>query len=463
MTSQVGVPRRVQTLRSRPQRETRPVTADAARERPPYQVMPDLSAEAYEALKDDIRERGVLVPVEFTEDGEVLDGHHRLRACRDLGITSYPRVVRSGLNEDERRAHALALNVHRRHLTPEQRAEAVMRLREQGWSVRRIADATGVPKSTVDRDIRTNGGGSLPTVVGIDGRTFKARKPRKPRKPRKQATRPTSVYVHSDAQQRAAEDALRTLDGAAPAKTVDLRRLGRLEREHRSRERRATLADVDGDVEAGVPEIRHSTIQDLDIPEASVDLILTDPPYSGRECWDTDGPWDTLGRQAVAWLKPGGLLLAYSGHSHLARSIATLSPCSDDGLAYWWTFAIVHPGGPGSGQQVRTRGLVTSWRPVLAFRKTGARSLPPFSSDPIAGGGREKDGDHPWQQGVDETRTLIRQLTLPRALVVDPFVGSGTVAVAAALEGRACVAADRDADYVALARHRVGQALTADE
>lgn len=331
-----------------------------------------------------------------------------------------------------------------------------MRLREAGWSVRRIADATGVPKSTVDRDIRKSGGGSLPTVVGIDGRTFKARKPRK-------ATRATSVYVHSDAQQRAAEDALRTLDGTAPAKTVDLRRLGRLEREHRSRERRAALADVDGAAEPGVPEIRHSTIQDLDIPEASVDLILTDPPYSGRECWDPDGPWDTLGRQASRWLKPGGLLLAYTGHTHLARSIETLAPRAEEGLDYWWLYAIVHPPGPGSGQQVRTRGLVTSWRPVLAYRKAGAGSLPPFASDPILGGGREKDGDHPWQQGIGEARTLIRQLTLPRALVVDPFVGSGTVAVAAALEGRACVAADRDADYVALARHRVGQALTADE
>ena len=55
-----------------------------------YQVMPNLSAEEYAELKADIQLRGVMVPIEFDEKGNVLDGHHRLQICGELGITDYP-------------------------------------------------------------------------------------------------------------------------------------------------------------------------------------------------------------------------------------------------------------------------------------------------------------------------------------------------------------------------------------
>jgi hypothetical protein len=94
-----------------------------------YQVMPPLTDEEYEALKADIAERGVQVPVEYDEDGNILDGYHRVRACQELGITDWPKVVRRGLTEEQKIEHALALNLHRRHLTREQRRELVARLR----------------------------------------------------------------------------------------------------------------------------------------------------------------------------------------------------------------------------------------------------------------------------------------------------------------------------------------------
>ena len=44
-----------------------------------YQFLPDLTSDEYEALKADIRERGVMVPVELDEAGHILDGHHRVQ------------------------------------------------------------------------------------------------------------------------------------------------------------------------------------------------------------------------------------------------------------------------------------------------------------------------------------------------------------------------------------------------
>ena len=83
-----------------------------------YQLLPDLSPSEYHALKADIAQRGVLVPVEVDERGHTLDGHHRLKAVKELGITDYPKIVRSDLSREEKEHHVLALNLKRRHLGP---------------------------------------------------------------------------------------------------------------------------------------------------------------------------------------------------------------------------------------------------------------------------------------------------------------------------------------------------------
>ena len=59
-----------------------------------YQVLPDMPSEQFEALKADIAERGVLVPIDVDEQGHILDGHHRYRACVELGVTDFPTIVR---------------------------------------------------------------------------------------------------------------------------------------------------------------------------------------------------------------------------------------------------------------------------------------------------------------------------------------------------------------------------------
>jgi hypothetical protein len=87
-----------------------------------YQVMPGLAPDEYAALRADIAEHGVRVPVDVDENGQVLDGHHRSLIAAELGIVC-PRRVLEGLSEPEKVAHALAVNVHRRNLTREQRRD----------------------------------------------------------------------------------------------------------------------------------------------------------------------------------------------------------------------------------------------------------------------------------------------------------------------------------------------------
>lgn len=116
-----------------------------------YQIMPDLSVDEFQALKQDIAERGVLVAVEYDEDGQILDGHHRVRACRELGITTWPKIIRQAFTEEEKRSHARKLNLARRHLhQAKRRALIEAQLKETPeQSDRQIAKALGVSNSTV--------------------------------------------------------------------------------------------------------------------------------------------------------------------------------------------------------------------------------------------------------------------------------------------------------------------------
>jgi len=52
-------------------------------------------------------------------------------------------------------------------------------------------------------------------------------------------------------------------------------------------------------------------------------------------------------------------------------------------------------------------------------------------------------------------RWLVRLVTPPNGLVLDPFTGSGTTGCAAVLEGFRFLGCEREAEYVAIAEKRI--------
>jgi site-specific DNA-methyltransferase (adenine-specific) len=68
---------------------------------------------------------------------------------------------------------------------------------------------------------------------------------------------------------------------------------------------------------------------------------------------------------------------------------------------------------------------------------------------------RDHPRQHPTQKPLALFRYLIRTYTNPGDLVVDPFLGSGTTALACHFEGRNCIGGDRTPEYVAMARARI--------
>jgi adenine-specific DNA-methyltransferase len=68
--------------------------------------------------------------------------------------------------------------------------------------------------------------------------------------------------------------------------------------------------------------------------------------------------------------------------------------------------------------------------------------------------------DHPCQFPVALAQRLVRALTKRKDLVIDPFMGSGSTAVAAALEGRRFAGCDIERTYVEIARGRIDRIKT---
>lgn len=141
-----------------------------------YQVMPALSDDEFATLKADIAARGVLIPVEYDEDGNILDGHHRVQICDELGISDFPKFIRKGLTEAEKRTHARNLNIARRHLNREQRRELIAAdLKDDpSRSNRQVASGLGVSHHTVqsvrDQAEATGQIAQLEKTTGADGK-----------------------------------------------------------------------------------------------------------------------------------------------------------------------------------------------------------------------------------------------------------------------------------------------------
>ena len=84
---------------------------------PAAELFPLMTGEAFAEFVDDIRANGLNESIVRTESGAVLDGRNRLLACLEVGIE--PRYVTYTGNPW---TYVISTNLHRRHLTDNQRA-----------------------------------------------------------------------------------------------------------------------------------------------------------------------------------------------------------------------------------------------------------------------------------------------------------------------------------------------------
>jgi DNA modification methylase len=179
-----------------------------------------------------------------------------------------------------------------------------------------------------------------------------------------------------------------------------------------------------------------------DIPDGSIDCIITDPPYPKEfiECWSK------LSRFAARVLKPNGFCIAYSGQYNLPEVINRMSK----NLDYYWTFCVYHE---GQTQIVNAVNLICRWKPVLIFQN-GRSKISNTIQDYFISEQREKSG-HDWQQSVSGISYLIDMFTHVDDLIVEPFAGSGTTVIAARKMGRRIIAAEIDEETYNIAKFNI--------
>ncbi len=89
-------------------------------------LVPELTTEEYELLKESIKQDGLWVPLIVNQDGVLLDGHHRYKACQELGIEPYCKV-KGFKNEYDEKLFVIGCNLKRRQLNNFQRIELALK------------------------------------------------------------------------------------------------------------------------------------------------------------------------------------------------------------------------------------------------------------------------------------------------------------------------------------------------
>ena len=87
---------------------------------PATSLVPKMNEEEWKEFLEDVRERGIVTPIEVLSDGSVVDGVHRVRAAKEVGISHVPaRIINPKEDIEE---YILKAAILRRHLNDDQRA-----------------------------------------------------------------------------------------------------------------------------------------------------------------------------------------------------------------------------------------------------------------------------------------------------------------------------------------------------
>lgn len=230
------------------------------------------------------------------------------------------------------------------------------------------------------------------------------------------------------------------------------------------------------------------------LPDASVDAVICDPPYNVVNiAWDVKLDLPALWEQLKRVIKPDGAIVMTAVQPFAARLIMsnlpmyryewviekTMAtgflntkhrPLRAHELAEVFSFAAATAGSNGGVLKMQYYPQMTAGAPYMKRGRSGvyegynSKQRIPTKNDGwryprsvIRVNNSNAGSEHPTQKPVELMAYFIRTYTQPGALVVDPFVGSGTTAVAAFQCGRQFIAGDTCLEYVETARRRLRQ------
>lgn len=225
-----------------------------------------------------------------------------------------------------------------------------------------------------------------------------------------------------------------------------------------------------------------------DLPAASVDACITDPPYGTTACaWDSVIPFAPMWAELKRVVKPKGAIVLF-GSQPFSSALVMSNPKL---FRYDWIWEKAHATGHLNAKKMPMRAhesvlvfyqTLPTYNPQMTnghVRKVAVkrydntdvygeqkfdalpydsterypRTVLPFASD------KQVSALHGTQKPVDLLRYLIHTYTNPGDMVLDFTCGSGTTGVACALEGRDFIGIEKKPKYVEIAERRIGEAL----
>ena len=200
-----------------------------------------------------------------------------------------------------------------------------------------------------------------------------------------------------------------------------------------------------------------------DIPDKSIDLCLTDPPYGiGCKYLSYDDTKENLVR-LIKQFMPEVLRVSKRVAIFCGVQNIWLYPQADWIMSYSWNTTATY-GKMGYSQ----------WQPILFYGNDikgygSVNGVLKSDSIHLSGGGGAFGGclgvfdfpkdKHPCPKPETIINRLILRLSNERDLVLDPMIGSGTTAIACIKHNRNFIGMELDLTYVAAARERVKQEL----
>ena len=222
------------------------------------------------------------------------------------------------------------------------------------------------------------------------------------------------------------------------------------------------------------------------IPDGSVDLVLTDPPYGTTACkWDTVIPFEPMWEQLKRVTKKNGAIVLF-GSQPFTSALVMSNPKM---FKYEWVWDKKIPSGMSFAkhQPMRQTECIsvfcdgkTFYNPQMIKRDTPIKGGGMTPSDSAMTNGYKalkktythknpttlihfdkirKDSVHPTQKPVALMEYLIKTYTNEGETVLDFTMGSGTTGVACKNLNRNFIGIELDKDYFEIAKKRINEAL----
>lgn len=226
-----------------------------------------------------------------------------------------------------------------------------------------------------------------------------------------------------------------------------------------------------------------------DMPDESVDMILTDLPYGTTECaWDEVIPMAALWEQYLRVAKPEAAIVLTAAQPFTSKLVMS----RPDLFRYEWIWEKGHATGHLNAKKQPLRAHESAlvfyrkqpiYNPKMTRgheRKTstkrgdttevyGSQSFGPIAYDSTEryprtvqffSSDKQSSSLHPTQKPVALMRYLIETYTAPDQVVLDSCAGSGTTAVACAMSGRRSICIEQEAKYLSVITERIESALS---